>query len=242
MNRPICGGGVGANDCTNSGVGAIHELPLRYADHIQVKGRFVNRPYGFIGWWEMKYNPDTHHRRSIRLRDYDYSSAGAYFVTICTSGRECLLADVVDGEIRLNDAGLCVKTIWDSLPEKYSDVEVDSVVIMPNHIHGIIIIDETTVGAIHELPSPSTQADERAIHESPLRDRRKMTLPKIIGYLKMNTAKRINQLRDNSGTPVWQRNYYERVIRNDHELQNMRQYIDDNPIKWAEDENHPSHL
>ena len=99
-------------------------------------------------------------------------------------------------------------------------------VIMPNHLHGIIIINETPVGAIHELPL----------------QRRNMLLPKIIGYLKMNTAKRINQLRDNSGTPVWQRNYYERVIRNDHELQSVRQYIDDNPIKWAEDENHPSHL
>ena len=196
----------------------------------------------------MKYNSDTHQRRSIRLRDYDYSNAGLYFVTICTSGRECLLADVVDGVICLNDAGLCVKSIWNSLPDRYPDVEIDSVVIMPNHLHGIIIINERTVGAIHELPTTRTSPEisfpqeDRAIHESPLRNRRNMLLPKIIGYLKMNTAKRINQLRDNSGTPVWQRNYYERVIRNNQELQTVRQYIDDNPIKWAEDENHPSHL
>ena len=190
----------------------------------------------------MRYNPDVHHRRTIRLRDYDYSTAGAYFVTICTFERECLLGDAVDGEMRLNGMGQIVATIWDSLPERYPDVDADAFVIMPNHIHGIIVINgDVQVGAIHESPDLDLPQHERAIRESPLPNRRTMTLSKVIGYLKMNTAKRINQLRDNPGASVWQRNYYERVIRNDQELQSIQQYVVDNPAKWQEDENHPSH-
>ncbi|MCK5912820.1 MAG: transposase [Desulfuromusa sp.] len=176
----------------------------------------------------MRFDQDIRHRRSIRLRDYDYSTAGAYFVTICTFERECLLGDVVNGEMRLSDMGQLVAPIWDSLGQRYPDAEVDAFVIMPNHIHGIITINgDVQVGAIHE---------------SPLQNRRAMTLSRVIGYLKMNAAKRINQLRDNPGAPVWQRNYYERVIRNGRELQSIQQYIVDNPAKWQEDENHPAHL
>ena len=191
----------------------------------------------------MRFDPDIHFRRSIRLQNYDYSTAGAYFITICTFERECLLGDVVAGEMRLNAAGQCVAMILDSLPERYPDVEVDAFVIMPNHIHGIITITgDVPVGAIHESPDLNLPQRERAIRESPLPDRRAMTLSKVIGYLKMNTAKRINQLRNNPGVPVWQRNYYERVIRNELELESIQQYIVDNPAKWQEDENHPAHL
>ena len=184
----------------------------------------------------MTFNPDIHHRRSIRLRNYDYRSDGAYFVTLCTYQRECLFGEVVDAEVRLNDAGTCVETICNSLSQRYPDVEVDSLVVMPNHVHGIIVITGT-VGAIHELPDVE---DQRAIRESPLQGRRKMTLSKVVGYLKMNTAKRINELRDNPGIPVWQRNYYEHIIRNEADLASIRYYIAENPVKWAMDENNPA--
>ena len=185
----------------------------------------------------MTNNPEVHHRQSIRLCDYDYSRAGAYFVTVCAWQRECLFGEVVDGEMRLNDAGQVVTDIWDALPQRYQEAKVDVFMAMPNHIHGIIVINDPGfggrgVGAIHELP----------LHTSPLRDRRNMALPKIIGYLKMNSAKSINQQRNTPGVPVWQRNYYERVIRDESEFHAIRQYIIDNPLKWVEDENHPTQL
>jgi REP element-mobilizing transposase RayT len=186
----------------------------------------------------MAFNPGIHHRHSIRLREYDYSSGGSYFVTICTHHRECLFGEVVDGDIRLNGAGLCVETICNSLPQRYPDIEVDSLVVMPNHLHFVIVISGN-VGSIHELPAAE---DQRAIHESPLQGRRKMTLSKVVGYLKMNTGKRINELRDNAGAPVWQRNYYEHIIRNDDDLANIRRYIAENPMKWELDENHPKNV
>ncbi len=179
----------------------------------------------------MTYNPDIHHRRSIRLRDYDYSGGGAYFVTLCVHGREFLFGEVVDGEMRLNDAGRMVTTVWDSLPKRYQGLEIDACVVMPNHLHGIFFINDP-VGAIHESP----------LRESLRHNRRAMTLPKVVGYLKMNTAKRINQSRNTPGVPVWQRNYYERVIRDERELDGIRRYIVENPAKWDEDENHPARV
>jgi len=88
----------------------------------------------------MKYNPDKHHRRSIRLQGYDYSQAGAYFVTICTQNYECMFGDIVDGEMVLNDAGRMVHTVWNEIPRYYSGIDIDAFQIMPNHIHGIITV------------------------------------------------------------------------------------------------------
>ncbi len=86
----------------------------------------------------MKYNPHIHNRRSIRLKGFDYSQAGAYFVTICVQHRKCLFGDVVDGKMILNDAGKMVQTVWDEIPQKYPGVQTNGFVVMPNHIHGII--------------------------------------------------------------------------------------------------------
>ena len=88
----------------------------------------------------MKYDPYKHHRHSIRLQDYDYSREGAYFLTICTQNRDCLFGDAVDGEMALNDAGKMIKTVWDEIPQFYCGIETDEFIIMPNHIHGIIVI------------------------------------------------------------------------------------------------------
>lgn len=96
----------------------------------------------------MRFDPDKNHRRSIRLRGYDYTRAGAYFVTICTQNRECLFGNIVEGEIRLNDAGHVVQSVWNELPQHYPGVDVDAFVVMPNHIHGIIVLmDGNIVGA-----------------------------------------------------------------------------------------------
>jgi putative transposase len=182
----------------------------------------------------MIYNLDIHHRRSIRLREYDYSSTGAYFVTICVHGRECLFGEITDCEMKLNDAGRLVEGVWKGLPGRFPHVELDECIIMPNHFHGIIVIADNPdpVGAIHELPLHHAAISAK-MH------RRNMLLPKIIGYLKMNSAKGINLLRYMQGVPVWQRNYYERIIRNEAELDVARKYIAENPMKWAEDEENP---
>jgi REP element-mobilizing transposase RayT len=193
----------------------------------------------------MTFNPEVHHRRSIRLRDYDYSRAGTYFVTICAFQRECLFGEVVDGEMRLNDAGRMVAAIWDALPQRYQGVEVDVFVAMPNHIHGIIVINDP-IGTIHEspgfgqgvgaqfiAPDPVTPDNQGAMNRAP-------TVGEIVRAVKARCTHAINQTRNTTGIPVWQRNYYERIIRNDRELATIRQYIADNPAKWAEDENHPA--
>ena len=184
----------------------------------------------------MKYNPDIHHRHSIRLKVYDYSQTGAYFVTICTQDRKYLFGDIVGGEMRLNDAGRMVNRIWNDLPVKYPGIEIDDFIVMPNHVHGIIVIHSVHVGAIHELPLRDETTNQDQKH------RRQMLVPKIIGRFKMCTAKQINIDRDTQGTPVWQRNYYEHVIRDEDDLTRIWQYIIDNPIKWAEDEDNPVNI
>lgn len=172
----------------------------------------------------------TLNRKSIRLKGYDYSKPGYYFLTICTEDKKCIFGKINNGEMILNEFGKIVENEWKKTKEIRSDIEIDDYVIMPNHFHAIIIINDT-VGAIHELPVPT--------EELPLpmttRQRRNMTLPKIIGRFKMLTAKQINEIRKTSGIKFWQRNYYEHIIRNDEELKNIREYIQNNPLKWELD-------
>jgi len=200
----------------------------------------------------MSYNPEIHHRRSIRLWDFDYSGAGAYFITICTHERESVFGNLVDGVMRLNYWGLIVRECWEHLPNHFSQVALDEFVVMPNHVHGIIILNHglPNVGARHASPcsriTPDCGSDEntRATHASPLRESgsKSGSIAAIVGSFKSAVTRRINQTRQAPGGSVWQRNYYERVIRDDRELNNIRQYIEDNPRKWADDENHPTYL
>ncbi|MFA7405746.1 MAG: transposase [Pelobacteraceae bacterium] len=169
----------------------------------------------------MTYNPDIHHRRSVRLKEYDYRSAGAYFVTICTFQRECLFGDVVDGEMRLNNFGEIVLEEWLRSEVVRNNVSLDGFVTMPNHFHSILLLNDSCRG--EALPRPVVAGSIGA----------------ILGQFKSIVTKRINALRDNPGCPVWQRNYYEHVIRNEDDLANIRQYIANNPLKWDMDENNP---
>ncbi len=167
-----------------------------------------------------------HQRKIIRLKEYDYSQSGEYFVTICTHHHECMLGEIAGEIIRLNEYGNIVEECWRNIPNHFENVTLDAFVVMPNHIHGIIVLNES-VGAIHESPLHMTQ-----------RQRRIMTIPKIIGRFKMLTAKEINLMKNTPGYPVWQRNYYDRITRNDTELNNIRDYIVHNPLKWLSD--HPT--
>ena len=179
-----------------------------------------------------RFNPEIHHRRSIRLKRHDYSHAGAYFVTVCSQYRECLFGNVVDGEMILNDAGKMVRDVWHELPSRFPLIQLDSFIVMPNHVHAIINI----VGAALALPQKHAERKMGAASGAPI------TLAIVIRALKSISSIRVNRLLSRQGQSLWQRNYYEHIIRNDRDLFQIRQYIDSNPAKWEEDENHPGNL
>jgi putative transposase len=274
----------------------------------------------------MRFDPERHRRRSMRLKGYDYSQAGAYFVTICTQGRACLFGEVVDGEMRLNDAGRMVVAEWERLPALFSNVVLDAFVVMPNHIHGIVILtdpaddatdgataigatisgattggattsgattrvapttagdDATPVGAglvpaqsgaglvpaqsgaglvpaqsgaglvpaqsgaglvpAPSTPAPSTPAQSVPAPSTPDPSTPAPTLGDVIGAFKSRvTVEYIRGVKTFGWTPfdrrLWQRNYYEHIIRNEEALNRIRRYIVENPIRWAFDRENP---
>ncbi len=172
----------------------------------------------------MPYDPKKHHRRSIRLKGYDYTRPGAYFITICTQNRECLFGEVVKGRMVLNELGRIVEWTWHDLPNHLPHIRLDEFVIMPNHVHGIVwIVDDgaVAVGAGSE-PAPTASF-------------RRHGLPEIVRQFKTFSARRINAHRGTRGTRVWQRNYYEHIIRNRAALDRIRWYIRMNPRRWDGD-------
>lgn len=198
-----------------------------------------------------RYNPDIHHRRSIRLKGFDYSQTAAYFITICTHNRECFLGEVVDGTMILNEIGKMVKTIWDELPHYFS-MELDAFVIMPNHLHGIIIVGaqfiapsfqrwpkESLLHGTEKNPIDQNLANKKqgtmnreqgAMNSAPTR------LGKIVRTFKALCTCLIRKKQFGFG---WQRNYHEHIIRNENDLNRIREYIAFNPARWAEDEENP---
>ena len=200
----------------------------------------------------MPYDPDKHKRRSVRLRRYDYARAGAYFVTVVAQHRACLFGEVVEGEMRLNSAGEMVETWWHKLPEKHSGIDTDAFVIMPNHVHGIVIIN-TTVGATQGLTPdfvkrgrPRSQVTSNAgqPHGAAPTGDANPTLGDIVRWFKtMTTNAYIRGVREDNWTPfdkrLWQHNYYEHVIRNENSLNETRRYIGTNPLRWHLDSENP---
>jgi REP element-mobilizing transposase RayT len=186
------------------------------------------------------YNPEIHHRQSIRLRGFDYSSSGAYFVTLCSEERECLFGGVCDGEMVLNDAGKIIKRTWKTLEIKFPEIIQGEFVIMPNHFHGIICITDT-VGALLAAPAFDVQKcnNDAAIAENKGAASSAPTLGKIMRIFKSISAIEVNRILDRKGQPLWQRNYYDRIIRDEKELAAISEYIALNPIRWAEDKENP---
>ena len=198
------------------------------------------------------YDQDRHHRRSVRWRGYDYRQVGAYFLTLCSVERALLFGDIVDGQMCLNEIGQLVATLWRQSPLIRPTLAMDAFVVMPNHLHGIVFITDaptvtsdrasaaaTTVGAHSRAPHPRTPVTRptcQTVHR-PAR-----SIGSFVAGFKAATSREVNRLRNAPGTPIWQRNYYDRVIRDEAELQRIRQYIIDNPRRWAEDEDHPDRL
>lgn len=176
----------------------------------------------------------TTRRKSLRLPQYDYSQGGAYFVTICAQGRKCLFGSVIGGEMQLNDHSKLVTTCWHNLSFHYPAIILDAFVVMPNHMHGIIIL----VGAGSPRPNAATVARTVEGGETPPLQKYP-TLGQIVGYFKFQSSKRINELREMVRAPVWQRGYYEHVIRDDQSLNRIREYIATNPQRWHLDRENP---
>lgn len=192
-----------------------------------------------------RYNPEKHHRRSIRLKGYDYTAAGAYFITICTHQRECLLGEIVDGEMQLSLLGEIVRSNWMRLPYHHSHFQLDVFVVMPNHFHGIVWLSSTDGRGEAFALEITAEADDINANASPLHGHRfNGTRSGLIGAIVQNfksvSTRRINQIRKTAGIPIWQRNYYEHIVRDDRVLQYIRQYIQNNPLSWQEDQLHPN--
>ena len=233
----------------------------------------------------MAYNPGIHRRRSLRLKGYDYTHMGAYFVTIVTQGRLCLFGEIVGKEMRLNEAGETVCRFWEALPQRFPTIEMDMFVVMPNHLHGIVVIKNratttvdntksTNVGAglvparntnSTEHRAPTNQNPDRGVENAPTIPNRATTrvapteimdggvdtpitdrfaLGDAIGaYKSLTTVEYTRGVKQMKWSPfhkrLWQRNYYEHVVRHDESLQQLQQYILDNPDQWAFDKENP---
>ena len=194
------------------------------------------------------YNPQMHNRRSIRFKGYDYTQAGLYFITICCQNRACLFGEIENGKMMLNDAGAIANDCWLNIPTHFPNAILHEYVIMPNHVHGIIEL----VGANNHSPknkknnnsvigdnrakNVSVIGDNRAKNVSPLRSPSK-TVGSVVRGFKIGVTK---WMRQNTDTfYIWQRNYWEHIIRDDKSHENISQYIINNPTKWNNDKLNP---
>lgn len=185
----------------------------------------------------MTYNPTIHRRKSIRLQGYDYSQAGAYFITVCTHNRVPLFGEIVDGVMVLNSAGQIVEKCWCAIPEHFPQVTLDEFVVMPNHVHGIITVGANNVGANDYLPLPS---DETPIQSNepprPLQHGTSRTIGSMVRGFKIGVTRWFRANTDIHA--VWQRNYYEHIIRNEDAYLKIAEYIQTNPQRWETDTYH----
>ncbi len=195
----------------------------------------------------MSYNPAIHHRRSIRLKGYDYSQKGLYCVTICCQDRICRFGDVINGEMVMNEHGKVAFNEWMKLSERFSNFELDVFQIMPNHMHGIVLL--TNVGAtLAVVPNKNDQSnDVGAANSGDSKNNDDMkkagaspapTISDIIGAYKSlvsNGCLDIYKSKNETMGKLWQRNYWEHIIRNEREYERVSAYIVNNPIKWADD-------
>lgn len=175
-------------------------------------------------------------RKNLRLPQYDYTQAGGYFVTMCTFEHLCLFGKIQNCTLSLNDCGRIAHECWEKIPTIYSHIQLDEFIVMPNHIHGILIIDDK-----RRMKRDAQRGDQRNEGWANQREEERArqclapTLGVVIGQFKSVVTKRMNALRDTPGTYVWQRNYHDHIIRDEMDLNRIRKYIRDNPREWKND-------
>jgi putative transposase len=178
----------------------------------------------------MRYDPLRHHRRSIRLRGYDYTQVGEYYVTLCIKDRESVLGEIIRNEMHLTRIGEIVEECWEDIPKHFSNAVLDEFVIMPNHVHGVVIL----VGARHAVPQLEIPPSDEERFGKPVCG----SLSTIIRSFKSAASNRIHS--EGYSAFAWQRNYYEHIIRDGNDLDRIRKYIADNVTKWSEDKENPA--
>ncbi|MDX2231858.1 MAG: transposase [Leptolyngbyaceae cyanobacterium bins.349] len=198
----------------------------------------------------MKYDPDKHHRRSLRLKGYDYASPSAYFITICTQNRACLFGEIDNGVMQLNDAGQMVQRVWVDLPQRFPAIELNAFVIMPNHIHGIIQFTHDAIAGTGERagtrPAPTEEQNNLVgvpLVGTPVTEPG-ATLGEIVGTFKsISTHEYAIAMKQRHWEPfhrrLWQRNYYEHIIRDTISFEKIEDYVQTNPQRWHLDQLHP---
>jgi len=235
----------------------------------------------------MKYNPKIHHRRSIRLKGYNYSQPGAYFITLCTYQRQCWFGEIRQAQMHLNQIGKIVEQEWLKSAQMRPNIKLDEWIIMPNHLHVIVWIvqsgleiksedrlsntelsntglsntelsntglsntelsntelsnTELSNTELSNTELSNTELSNTGVCNTPLRGgfrRQGNSLASFIGGFKGAVTRRINQCCNNNSIPIWQRNYYESIIRDEKGLNQIREYIQNNPLSWGEDIDNP---
>jgi putative transposase len=196
----------------------------------------------------LPFAPKNHHRRSIRLPGYDYTQAGAYYVTLVTWRRDCLFGEVVEGEMRLNEVGQIAQWEWVNLSQRFKFIELGAFMVMPNHFHGILIFHDvraTHPGMTDAIPgkNPLQNTAPDDPDGSPLPHGPKpLSLGAMMAQFKSRVTKRLWKIPSLSGTPIWQRNYYEHIIRDERDMQSKWDYIEGNPVLWNDDEENPNNI
>jgi putative transposase len=182
-------------------------------------------------------------RQSIRLKSHDYSQAGAYFITVCTDDKQKIFGSVVNNEVQLNTFGLIVAEEWEMTGQLRGNVSLDTYIIMPNHFHAVLFLgdqeknltkNEQSLSSAQVIDSDSALHAGRfnpnpSVYGRPTRG----SLSTIVGSFKSAATKRINRMRGTPGGVIWQRGFYERIIRSDEALYRIRKYIQDNPRRWS---------
>lgn len=177
------------------------------------------------------YNPQRHHRRSIRLPGYDYREDGAYFITLCTADRACVFGEVRDGIVSLTRRGIIAQACWYDIPHHRPNVQLDEFIVMPNHTHGILWIDNAGTGRGDACVALPLEKKSQLYAGS---------LGAIVGSYKAAVSREINRLRPGAAANLWQPNYYEHVIRNDQALEAIREYVRTNAERWGSDSENPA--
>jgi REP element-mobilizing transposase RayT len=180
----------------------------------------------------MKNSTGIRFRRHTRLKRHDYRWCHPYFVTICVQGRQCIFGSVEAGEMLLSQRGLVARDSWLDIPNHHPHVELDSFIVMPNHVHGILLFVGDAPGM---APVVATPASRPSLATGPEAG----SLGAVIGSYKSAVTRKINRLRPGAGAGLWQSNYYDHIIRNDWSHDRIREYIDSNPARWPSDEENP---
>ena len=193
----------------------------------------------------MNYNPEKHHRRSIRLKGFDYTKPGGYYITIVAQERQCLFGEVMNWKMVLNDFGKIIEYHWQKLPQHFKHIKLEVFQIMPNHFHGVIMITDTVICRGKAFNVKNSTIESKSFKNAlPLTVRPHGTKPGSLAAIVQNfesvTTRKINRIRKTPGQKLWQRNYYEHIIRNDYDLNRIREYIMNNPLQWEMDDENPN--